>query len=371
MAAVSATELQYFRTFGFLHRRAEFSAGEMRAIVREADATLDLIDRMHRCSLSGPRPEGGVAGIASDGSRDPATGRSCSKFVEESAALTRTLVEDPRVFGLVSTLLGQDDFVWSTSNHIEASPAGPAFQAPAAGGTGIPVLTREHGWHCDIAGVREAAIKRVKVMVYLTPTTRAGGALQVLPGTHTAERQADPGLRSLMGCHGMNTTIDPEWADATFGVRGAELPGHALEAVPGDIIVWQLGLYHAVYNHLPDRRLIQLNFSSRPVDSEQWVSLYRNMQSAFRPHPRVLRHPNRRIRALCIANTTEAAAEAAAHWAAVEKGSPFPDVDINACHTSAAWRARHGRKQWREEAPSQRLHRLGQHVTVDGARATI
>eukprot|EP01050_Picozoa_sp_SAG11_P012837 SAG11_NODE_1454_length_4879_cov_4.858577_3_plen_261_part_00 len=42
---------------------------------------------------------------------------------------------------------------------------------------------------------------------------------------------------------------------------------------------------------------------------------------------------------------------------------PFPDVEINACHTSAAWRERHGRKHWREVTPSEnRLRRLTQHV---------
>eukprot|EP01050_Picozoa_sp_SAG11_P012838 SAG11_NODE_1454_length_4879_cov_4.858577_4_plen_107_part_00 len=69
----------------------------------------------------------------------------------------------------------------------------------------------------------------------------------------------------------------------------------------------------------PSCRLIQLNFSSRPRDQEQWVSLWRNMRSAFRPHPNVLGHPNPKVRALCLTDTAEAAAAAAERWAEVEK----------------------------------------------------
>lgn len=297
---------------------------------READVTLNAIDQEHQTT---GRPEGGLTS---------SWGRQAQKFVEESALLTRWLVEDDRIFKLVATILGEDNFVWTTSNHIEASPAGPEF----IGRNGQP--TREHGWHCDIAGVEEATIKRVKVMIYLTPTTRQVGAMQVLPGTHTAAAQGDPGLRSLMGCHGMNTTIDPEWSANTFGVPGDQLPSHAIEAVPGDVVVWQLGLYHAVYNHAPDRRLLQLNFSSRPKATTEWVSMYRNMQSGFRPHPKVLGHQNPRIRSLCLASASEAA-ELYEHYAELEKNWPFDDVDINACHTSVAWRKRHGRLQWRDQ----------------------
>ena len=99
---------------------------------------------------------------------------------------------------------------------------------------------------------------------------------------------------------------------------------------------------------LHDRRLLQLNFSSRPKNTEQWVSLWRNMSSGFRPHPKLLAHTNPKIRALCVAPSTEEAAKLAAHYAEAEKSWPFPDVDINQCHTSAAWRERHGRVHWRE-----------------------
>lgn len=297
---------------------------------READATLESIAEEHKTA---GRPEGGLTST---------WGRQAQKFVEESALLTRLLVEDDRVFKLVATILGEEDFVWTTSNHIEASPAGPAF----VGRDGQQM--REHGWHCDIAGVEEAAIRRVKVMIYLTPTSRQVGALRVIPGSHTAVAQANEGLRSLMGCHGMNTSTDPEWASSTFGVPGDQVPSHAIEACPGDIVVWQLGLYHAVYNHAPDRRLLQLNFSSRPRSITQWVSIYRNMQSGFRPHPKVLRHSNPKIRALCLSPSATEAVRLFTLYREIEKDWPFNDVDINACHTSVAWRQRHGRLQWRE-----------------------
>jgi len=93
--------------------------------------------------------------------------------------------------------------------------------------SGLPPTYNEHNWHSDRHGVREIQYPRLKLMMYLTPTDRDGGALRILPGSHRAPYhhrlsllQASPGL-----------TADKAWADSTFGTAGAELPAHIFEAV--------------------------------------------------------------------------------------------------------------------------------------------
>ena len=95
--------------------------------------------------------------------------------------------------------------------------------------------------------------------------------MRVLPGSHTAARQA--ALRRIQGVHGWNTTADPNWAAATFGVNGPSLPSHAIEAEPGDAVILNLSLYHAVFGHADNRRLLQTVLSSRPKDDAELVSL--------------------------------------------------------------------------------------------------
>ena len=60
-----------------------------------------------------------------------------------------------------------------------------------------------------------------------------GGALRVLPASHTVESQVS--LRRLQASHGLNTA-HADWADSTFGVPGPELPCTILESTPGVII---------------------------------------------------------------------------------------------------------------------------------------
>ena len=55
---------------------------------------------------------------------------------------------------------------------------------------------------------------------------------------------------------------------------------------------------------------------------------WRNMQSAFRPHPSVLNHPSARVRRLALGTEQEAAA-LQRQAEALEFDLPFEDADIN------------------------------------------
>ena len=77
--------------------------------------------------------------------------------------------------------------------------------------------------------------------------------------SHTVESQVS--LRRLQACHGLNTA-HADWAESTFGVPGPELPCTILESTPGDVLFTHNSLFHAVYNHRPDRQMMQC---PRPV----------------------------------------------------------------------------------------------------------
>eukprot|EP01051_Picozoa_sp_SAG22_P038225 SAG22_NODE_19491_length_274_cov_0.885714_1_plen_64_part_01 len=44
-----------------------------------------------------------------------------------------------------------------------------------------------------------------------------------------------------------------QWADATFGTVGTELPAQVCEAQPGDALYWNHSLFHAAYFHFVGR----------------------------------------------------------------------------------------------------------------------
>ena len=124
-AGLSEAQRAHFQAFGFLHLRACYSAAEVGLLTEECERVLAAIDAQGEA-----RAEGGLSGPS---------GRNAQKFIEESALLTRYLVEDQRVFAPAAELLRGEDFIWSTSNHIMASPAGPEFEHGGA-------PRREHGW---------------------------------------------------------------------------------------------------------------------------------------------------------------------------------------------------------------------------------
>eukprot|EP01050_Picozoa_sp_SAG11_P012836 SAG11_NODE_1454_length_4879_cov_4.858577_2_plen_194_part_00 len=185
-------------------------------------------------------------------------------------------------------------------------------------------------------------------MLYLTDTDKENGAFRVLPGSHTELYQQR--LKSLQGYHGVHT-YHPLWADGTFGVAGANLPSTALESTRGDLILFHHSLYHAVYNHHPDRKLFTVSFIGLPNTPERLASLWRHPDSAVRrkdPSP-LLAHPNPKMRALVaggVAEYAELAKQAEASHLALD----FSDADISSYFPAKEHRERTGMLQWREKA---------------------
>jgi hypothetical protein len=119
----------------------------------------------------------------------------------------------------------------------------PRFVAPARQLYGEDVLgicvdgnryVGDTGWHPDSADPSQYG---VKFAIYLQPVRAETGALRVLPGSH---RQCPWSLEFFAGMQQRPI---------------AEVPAHALESDPGDVVAFDLRLWHASRGGAADRRM--------------------------------------------------------------------------------------------------------------------
>ncbi len=150
-------------------------------------------------------------------------------FYRENPVVYHRLLDNPALFELVEDLLGPD-FVFSVSEGIQHF-----------GGT---------RWHHD--AISPEGHIHLKVVFFLDPVRADTGCLQILPGTHFKP------YRDMLKENGEQILE-----------RGADVPGaHALEADPGDAVVFIVKCYHGAFGDAP-RRGIYLNFMQKPTKSEQ------------------------------------------------------------------------------------------------------
>ena len=230
---ISAQQIAHFGTFGFLLLRRLFSPAEIWEIRRAADALW--------------REERG-------GGPDAGEYQHVAPFIESSCELSWLAVDD-RIYGSIEQLLGAG-FVWGGSE----------------GNKGSFNETQSHAWHCDRPGEEEPDYVRIKVMLYLTPTTKETGALRVMPGSHRP-----PFYDQLDRLNHIQTEPDV----MPFGAAGPDLPGCALEMEPGDAVFFNQYLYHAVFGKQADRRYIALKFAARPTLARHYEGLKKHGAFSF------------------------------------------------------------------------------------------
>ena len=237
---MNETDKAHFETFGFLFSRRLFSASEMEAIKLAAEQvwTEEL----------GKTP-------AADEEMHTAP------FVERNETLLK-LVDDERIHEVISGLLGED-FIWSGSE----------------GNRGFLKGTPIHHWHADRPGESELGYTRIKIMIYLDPTTKEEGAIRVIPGSHRLPLHED--LRPFQENH-------IKHIDDFFGMKGPDVPCYAFESEPGDVLFFNQSLFHGVHGKTGPRRYIALKFIARPTCDAHFASLMRWSKYAFHPHERIL-----------------------------------------------------------------------------------
>lgn len=196
-------QVRHFNTFGYLAVRAMFSQGEVAWITEEFERAIQSV--------------GG--GDRHDGSARTMFGGP----IERSERLC-SLLDDPRISGVLAGLLGEDfNYCGGDGNYY----------------------TGDTGWHPDGSWGRLFA---VKVAFYLDPLNRDSGCLRVLPGS----QDPDHYVRRLR--------IDMNASQQLYGVAPRDFPGNvALETTPGDILVFNHDTYHASFGGSSRRRMFTMN----------------------------------------------------------------------------------------------------------------
>lgn len=189
---------------------------------------------------------GGHNGKPHDG-----TARSCIlPFVDQTDYLA-ALIDDPRIDGIFTSLLGEDyNYLGSDGNFYVG----------------------DTNWHSDTdwSGRMRGKPPRIfyKMALYLDPVTATSGALRVIPGS---QRYGDAFAEALQA----TLRQSPE----TLGIAGSQVPAIALESNPGDVVVFNQNTKHSAWGGSNRRRMFTINCTAHYQEAE--MPLLRNEVAAF------------------------------------------------------------------------------------------
>jgi hypothetical protein len=153
-------------------------------------------------------------------------------FVERSPLL-RALPQDPRVLGVVASLLDVPAAYRASDGHL--------FHCDTS-------------WHYDAYG-SPLEQNTLKLSFYLDPLRADSGAIRVIPGTHDHLSQFSRRLQETL-------YRAPEGIRELYGVDAEEVPSWTVETDPGDILVWSFRTFHASFHGPEARRGFFLTFST-------------------------------------------------------------------------------------------------------------
>jgi hypothetical protein len=206
---LSEQQINFFQTFGYLS-----FPGLMTDRIQEIERAFEAVWEGRGGGHNG-RPHDGTA-------------RSCIvPFIDQSETLS-SLLDDPRINGIATGLLGEDfNYMGSDGNYYVGD-------------------TRWHsdGWHKEML--------HIKLAFYLDPLTANTGALRVIPGSHRIGDAYAEGLQSQI-----------RKSNELWGMEGHHLPAVALETNPGDLVCFNHNTKHAAFGGNSHRRMFTINLCQR------------------------------------------------------------------------------------------------------------
>ena len=142
-----------------------------------------------------------------------------------------SLLDDHRVDVVVSSLLGDDyNYAGSDGNYYVGDTK----------------------WHSDHPA--SAPYRSLKIAFYLDPVARDTGCLRVVPGScHWGDRYTD----ALDQAVRVTAESRPE---EHWGVHGGDVPAHAIESEPGDMLMFNHKTKHSSWGGGDRRRMFTYNF---------------------------------------------------------------------------------------------------------------
>ena len=192
-------EINRFRTFGYLAFPGHF-----------ADEIGDITDAFEKVWAD--------HGGGHDGRPHDHKHRSALvPFIDQHEYLC-SLIDDPRIEGVVASLLGDD---WNYS------------------GSDGNFYVGDTQWHSD--AYLDKKYTSIKIAFYLDPVNKDSGCLRVIPGSH---HFGDAFAGELHRAAPRSAESDPEGA---WGLTGADVPAVPLESEPGDMVLFNHGVKHSSF----------------------------------------------------------------------------------------------------------------------------
>ena len=211
-------QMNHFDTFGFLIFRKLLSPDEVARYSRDFYNGLDAW---------------------LDGGEHDRKERHYATLMEEASPFIASLADDPR-FGDVAEQLFQK-----------------AMMCIAVDGS---YMVGDTKWHPD---TNSMDYKAVKFCVYPDPLNADNGALRVIPGSHREPLHSE-------------LNRDPQ---AVFGLPPNELPAYVFTSEPGDVLVFNVGLWHASCGGGDHRRQGVLVYYEEPDTPEATEKIQEQMRS--------------------------------------------------------------------------------------------
>ncbi len=250
-------QIQHFETFGFIVRRQVFSVEEIARYNEEFDNHLSTL-------------KDGFEKIKNSRSRK---WPNWSNLIPETPCLAGML-EDSRICVPTEQLQGEDTVpVRSNANSFRHNT----------------------DWHPDS---RQRHLRMLKNLVYLQPTTGDRGSLRLIPGSHVSPLFDELIRIGLNKSEGNESKYLKE-----SGMSGEDIPCYIFTSQPGDVITFNMNVWHAAFGGYEDRRNCSLAFYSNPrtaqeeedlraqVDNAKNISPNMDLQDAQYYHPWWLSNP--------------------------------------------------------------------------------
>jgi len=231
-------QVQHYETFGFIIRRQVFDFKEIERINDEFEKHFTIIKEgsENNCKRMGPR----------QGRDWP----NWSNLIPGTPYMAG-LLEDPRIYIPTEQLQGEDTVpVYSNANSFRHNTA----------------------WHPDMS---QRHIRGLKNLIYLQPTTGNHGSLRLIPGSHISplfEELIHIGLRPLDDSK--NGFL------AKSGMQGEDIPAYVFCSQPGDVITFNMNVWHAAFGGYEDRRNCSFGFYSNPKTAQEKEELQAQVENA-------------------------------------------------------------------------------------------
>ncbi len=225
------SQIEHFRTFGFILRRKVFALNEIDLMNEDFERGFANA-RQHHSESVGVRGQYNWSNLGSD-----------------TPTLAK-LPEDPRIYSAAEQLLGEDAMaIFSNGNHFSGDRT---------------------EWHPDVSDMN---MQGLKFAIYLQPLDGNTGALRVIPGSHRSPFHNE--LIS-MGLKGANVGDGDSYLKAA-GLETKDIPAHICQSEPGDVVTFDFRLWHATWGGSKDRRMCSVNWHKYPHSPEE-VESEKNMR---------------------------------------------------------------------------------------------